>query len=402
MARFYPTAVGFYVLATCLGVLLRYFFVAPFTFLDFGNAVHAHSHTLYFGWGALGLFAGMLAELGAEGRWPQRFLGAVTVISAATFVSFLQGGYSVPSIVISALSLLVWPVGVVLVWRAARGGQDLSVSYFRAAMVYILLASFGAILRAAFMATEASNFAKSLAVFGFLHNFSWFFVFGLLGLLLRTAPKLGLSMDEGPLRRFLLFAAPLAWLGFPLGVHQGSEGLLGFVARGSTLVLLIPGALAAAAVWRVGEGRSTSHLGFRWLGLWLGLDLLLASLGAAGLADLAHRSRHLVVIYLHVRLLGFFSLGLMLCLFTARRGRAGFGPGLWLHNFGLTVMLGGLALAGIPATGLSLPATLIGAALPVAALGGLVTAAAGLFWFAQLLRAPRRRLALTDPEPVQR
>lgn len=403
MARFFPTAVGFYALSTGLGVLLRYFFVAPFTFLDFGNAVHAHSHTLYFGWGALGLFALSLEELGAKRRPARLFLGALTAISAATFVSFLEGGYSVPSIVLSAISLVVWPVGMVMVWRSTAGRSEPEAPFFRAAMIYLLLASLGAALRAVFMATEASSFAKSLAVFAFLHNFSWFFFFGLMGLLLRAAPKLGLSLDPRPLRIFLFFTASLAWLGFPLGVHQGSEGSLGLVARSSALLLLLPGLLAAKELWRAGKGRSAPHLAFRWLGIWLGFDFILAAVGAAGLAELAHRSRHFVVLYLHVRLLGFFSLGLMLCLHAALRpGAAGFGPGLWLHNLGLLVMLVGLALAGLPATGIALPPALLAAALPIAALGGLLTAAAGLLWLAQLFLAVRARPALTDADLIQR
>lgn len=397
MVRLLPIAVGFYVLATCLGVLLRLFFVAPFSFLDFGNAVHAHSHTLYFGWGALGLFALTLRA----GRGARILLAAIAAISAATFVSFLEGGYSLPSIVISALSLLLWPAGALLVWRQHRGERSLAASFLRVSLAYLLLASLGAAMRAVFMATEASSLAKSLAVFAFLHDFSWFFVFALLGHLLQSAPRLGLRLDPRPLRGFLLAAAPLAWLGFPLGVHEGSEGFLGLVARGSTLLLLAPGLLAARALWMAGAGKSAPHRAFRWLAAWLALDLVLAALGAAGLAELAHRSRHFVVLYLHVRLLGFFSLGLMLCAFAALRPQAaGFGRGFRLHNVGLVVMLAGLGLAGLPATGLPLPSRLLGAALPTAALGGLVTASAGLTWLADLLRP--RPAALTDADLVQR
>lgn len=397
---FLRIAVAFYLLSTSLGVLLRVFFLAPFSYPVFGNAVHAHSHTLYYGWGALGLFALVLGRSRAD----RALLAGITGISAATFVSFVHGGYWVPSIVISALSLLLWPAGATLVFRRLRGESSLSASYLRASMVYILLASVGAALRAVFMATDASAFAKSLAVFAFLHDFAWFFVFALLGLLLRIAPRLGLRLDERLLRWHFLVTIPLAWLGFPLGVPQGTEGILGAVARLATLALLVPGLLAAVALWKAGEGgRDAPRLALRWLAIWLALDVVLAALGAAGLAELALRSRHLAVLYLHVRLLGFFSLGLMFCVF-ARMGqlpRAAFTPGLWLHNLGLLVMLAGLALGGLPATGWRLTASLLGAALPVAAAGGVLAAAAGLLWFLQLLLAPRHA-PLQDPAAVQR
>lgn len=221
--------------------------------------------------------------------------------------------------------------------------------------------------------------------------------------MLRIGPRLGLRVDERLLRWHFLATLPLAWLGFPLGVPQGSEGLLGAVARLSTVALLVPGLLGAAALWKAGEGgRDTLRLALRWLGFWLALDVVLAALGAAGLAELALRSRHLAVLYLHVRLLGFFSQGLMLCVFTRLRqeSRSGFAPGLWLHNLGLVVMLVGLALAGAPATGWMLPQALLGAALPLAAAGGLVTASAGLLWFVQL--HANRPSPLQDPTAVQR
>lgn len=379
-------AVGFYLLSVALGVFLRAFFVAPFAYPVFGNAVHAHSHTLYFGWGALGVFALALER----GRFERILLGGIVAISAATFVSFFHGGYWTPSIVISALSLLLWPTGAVLVSKRLRGERSLSATYLRAAMAYVLLASVAAAVRAVFVAIDASPLAKSLAVFAFLHDFAWFFVFALLGLLLRAAPGLGLRIDERLLAWHASLAIPLAWLGFPLGVHQGHEGLLGALARISTLVLVVPGALAAAALWKAGRGgRDGPHLVFRWLALWFALDALLAGLGAAGLAETALRSRHLAILYLHVRLLGFFTLGLMLCLF-ARCGRiARFAPGMWLHNFGLTTMLGGLAVAGLPGLGWTAPSTWLQAALFVAALGGAIAAAAGVLWFVRLFPSPR-------------
>lgn len=402
MSRLLLVPVGFYVLSTGLGVLLRFFFVRPFAFPVFGNGVHAHSHTLYFGWGALALFALMLRALGSTGRLTRFFLGAVVAISAATFVSFLEGGYSTPSIVVSAISLLVWPVGVAEVWRRARARADLAAIYFRTAMAYVVFASLGAATRAIFIALDASAYAKSLAVFAFLHGFSWFFVFGVLGVLLHEAGAFGIRLDERSLALALKIAAPLAWLTFPLGVPQGSEGVLGLVARAASVVLLVFGLVAARALWRAGkEGRDAHHLAFCWLGFWLGLDASLAAVGALGLSELAVRSRHLAILYLHVRLVGFVSLGVMLAIFAGRRSP--FGPGMWLHNLGLLVMLAGLGVAGLPATGWSIPPLLLRLSLPVAAVGGAVTALAGAVWLVQLVAERRSaRSALADRAAVPR
>ncbi|NMO23650.1 hypothetical protein, partial [Pyxidicoccus fallax] len=47
---FLTLSLAFYVLAIGLGLLLRVSFLQPLPWLHFGHALHAHSHTLYFGW----------------------------------------------------------------------------------------------------------------------------------------------------------------------------------------------------------------------------------------------------------------------------------------------------------------------------------------------------------------
>lgn len=84
MPTFLRLSVGFYVLALALGLVLRVFFVAPFGGLVFQNAVHAHSHTLYFGWGALGILALAFDRLRASGKGVRALQWGIVGLSAAT------------------------------------------------------------------------------------------------------------------------------------------------------------------------------------------------------------------------------------------------------------------------------------------------------------------------------
>jgi len=63
-------SLALYVLATSLGLLLRVSFIQPLPWLHFGHALHAHSHTLYFGWAGLGLLTLAYEQVGATWRWP--------------------------------------------------------------------------------------------------------------------------------------------------------------------------------------------------------------------------------------------------------------------------------------------------------------------------------------------
>jgi len=386
MPTFVRASIGFYLLAMAVGLGLRFFFVFPFGGFVFQHALHAHSHTLYFGWCALGILALAFRRVGATGRWATRLLGVVAALSAGTFVSFLHGGYSAPSIALSALSLPIWGVAVATFWKHARGKEGIDLAFLRTGVVYLAVASTGAVIRTLLIAFQASTFAKSLAVFGFLHNFAWFFVFSVIGLLVSAAGALGVRFDERLLRWQLRLAAPIAWLTFPLGVAGGDQGALGITARVGAVLLLIPAALGAAALWKASsQSRPGVRGAFRWLAFWLTAEALLSATGGFGLAGLAVQSRHLAILYLHVLLVGVVSLGLMLAHVTSLG--APVRVGAWLHNGGLVVMAAGLAFAGLPVFGWALPEGLPRLGLVLAAIGGAIVYAAAICWAVGVVRA---------------
>lgn len=112
-----------------LGVWLRSAFVwaynpGPFSW---GNLIHAHSHTAYFGWAGLGLMGLMLAVLpGLTGRpvadsaalrWLLRL--APWAVGGA-LVTFAWAGYGGPSIAFSTLNEVLWFLFASLFWREVR------------------------------------------------------------------------------------------------------------------------------------------------------------------------------------------------------------------------------------------------------------------------------------------
>lgn len=377
MRSFLLLPFGFYVLATAVGLLLRLGFVVPVPLPSYANALHAHSHTLFFGWGALSIFALVFHRLGAEGRQHRAILVAIAAVSAASFVSFLHGGYSVPSIVLSTLSLGLWGWAVVVTWRALRGNSGLDISYLRTGLVYLALACLGAITRVVLIATAASAHHKSLAVYAFLHAFGWFFVFSVMGLLIGRGRDLGMRLDQRRLRMQLRLAAPIAWLAFPLGVAGGSEGVLGMVARGAGAGLFVPLGLGSLALWRGAKSAPSGFCGaFRWLSLWLGIVAISSLAGGFGLAELAVRSRHFAILYLHVLLAGFVSFGLVTASFSTLGARLGFAS--LLHNAGLAIMALGLAAAGLVVLGYWQSSQVAWTGALLAAIGGALLFVAGV------------------------
>lgn len=376
MNRFLRLALGFYLVATALGLLLRVAFVQRVAGLDFSNALHAHSHTLYFGWVGLAVFALAFERIGARGRAVSAVLWSIAAISLASFLSFLQGGYSRASIVVSSVALGVWLAAAGLWWHRARGLRSVDVAFLRGGVVYLVLAVGAALARVGLMVAKVGGpQAGRLAVFAFLHCFAGFFLLSLMGLLVAEAPRLGARFDEARLWRQLRVMAPLAWLTFPLGVAGGDSGVLGFVARAAALVLLYPGALWAWNLWRAAAStHRTVRGGLRWLAVWFVLKLGMEGAGALGLAAWAVRMRHPTILFLHVVLLGFITGGLLL-LVLPRLGRR-WAPALTLHHLGLVGMSAGLGLTSL--AGLGLPALVRpGLVLAAAGGGGIVLACLG-------------------------
>lgn len=368
MKSYLKIAAVFFLLATSLGVLLRGAYLCSWAWFNFANALHAHSHTLYFGWAALSIFALAFHRLGRADGMVQALLSSITAISAASFVSFLHGGYSTTSIVISSLSLLVWGYGVALfLWRA-RGQSALDLSFLRVGAIYVGVAGAFALGRVVLLAINADALYGRLAVFGFLHAFAAFFIFATLGLLISHAETRGVALKRERLRRALFVMAPLAALAFPLGVAGASELPIARVASVVAVILVIPQLVVARELLR-------GSWALRSLALALTLKALMELTGALGFAEAAARARHPAILYLHVVLVGFVS-GALVVLLRARFARAP-GAGYWLHQAGLAVMAIGLLLSAAPAT---MQAGLLGAAI-----GGGAIVLGALVWAGPLL-----------------
>jgi hypothetical protein len=344
--RFLRLALAFFLLATGLGLVLRYALVADVGVVTFGHALHAHSHTLYFGWAGLALFTLFFERVGATDAVARRTLGAVVVVSAATFVAFLHSGYARPGIIVSTLALGVWGFAVALFLRRAKGQRDADVTWLRVGAWYIVVASTAAGARVVVLVTKADPLWGKLAVAAFLTAFAGFFLFGVVGLLTRFLAERGAPLDARLLRWQLGWMTPLTALTFPLGVPGAVDTPLWPMARAAAVLLVVPAGLWLANL-RMASQRIGPHLRRTLMGLafaWAAKSIF--EVGAAlGFAPLAATSRQAVVMQLHLILLGVVSTSLLL-LVRERLGRAT-GPGLVLHLAGVAVMCSGLLLAAL-------------------------------------------------------
>jgi len=340
-----------YVVATGAGVAMRLVFLGVDVGVPFDHLLHAHSHTLYFGWAALGVLIGAGELVPEPGARLVRTAWALALAIPLILFGFLAFGYNPATIAISTVVMVGWYMAAWFWWQASTGTSGIDSSFFRSAFGYLVAASLGVWVLGFLQASgRGTALSESLSVHAFLLGFAWFLVFGVVGMIFANSARLGMDLNAGRIRRALWWWLPLAFLTFPLGVVGGPEVEgLGPLARGAGLALLYPGWLWASALWK---GARTAHNPFIWkmAAGWFAVAAMATGLVAAfGSGFLLLAGRQGIVVYLHVLLVGFVTTSLFALL--PRRVPAGWV--LVAHNAALSVMLAGLvaAAAGIVETG---------------------------------------------------
>ncbi len=321
-ARLWLAALGCFVLAALTGALMRWALLVGMPGeLQWDNVRHAHSHLMYFSWVTPALIALIAAHI-SQGGETARARGVIwtgwlaLLLGLMAYPFFLLYGYApVPlgsarmplATIISSLSIFVWYVFIALYARATRDMErTLALRFWDAALVFMVLASFGAWARAALVAMEIeSPFLESAAVYLFLGEFSdgWF-VLGVLGVAYALFPR----QHQGTAimgRNIMLVGLPVVFLlGVPLQVIiPGLRLIAGF----GGILVAIGTLFNVIALWP----STNNHLGWRVAILFLGLKALAQWLATSPAVAMWAESVGLRMPYLHVLLLGFVTLALV-------------------------------------------------------------------------------------------
>src|SRR5690606_32066574 len=148
-----------FVLATLLGVLLRGVYVGWSVGVPFDHLLHAHSHSLYFGWAGLVILAAATSGFTTARRWAWASL----ILGLPMAVAFLIQGYGPASIAASTLVMVAWYGAIYSWWRHRRHADR--VPGFAASFAYVLVASGGIWVLAVVQATgRGETLAADLAI----------------------------------------------------------------------------------------------------------------------------------------------------------------------------------------------------------------------------------------------
>jgi hypothetical protein len=306
-------------IVSVLGILMRYKIAFSFPFLQQKFILHSHSHFAFSGWITQVLMALMVAYVYKYYKDAFKnfrlLLWANLITAYGMLFSFPVQGYGAVSITFSTLNIITGYWFAIKFWRTLdRLPKEHSHKWFKAALVFNVIASLGAFSLAYMMATKNLHQNWYLAaVYFFLHfQYNGWFFFSCMGLLADKLKSSGVSMDFMK-KVFWLFAAACIpayflsalWLPIPIPIY--------ILVVLSAIAQVIGGYILFTQVNKQKSFLKIHNATGNWL-MWLaGASLaikLLLQLGSTipSLSDLAFGFRPIVIGYLHLVLLAVISL----------------------------------------------------------------------------------------------
>ncbi len=305
------------------GLLMRYKIAFSLPFLEQKNLLHAHSHFAFSGWISQMLYSALALQLSrhlpATRVKKYHWLSALNLVcSFGMLVSFTIQGYKFVSIFFSTAAILVSVIYLIafLKDKAYLPATHTSRRWWQAGLLFNILSALGPFSLAYMMATQSIHHSMYLgSVYFYLHfQYNGWFFFGLLAIL-----AAGLPEDAGSINRYFkilcatvipTFLLSILWVQLPLWLY--------ILAVAATLVQLAAWVHLIVKVCQ-STGRIKDRNGRHWTRWFfyaamtaLTLKLLLQAISAApGLSQLVFGFRPIVIAYLHLVLLGVYSLYLI-------------------------------------------------------------------------------------------
>ncbi|TDE44835.1 hypothetical protein E0I26_06765 [Flavobacterium rhamnosiphilum] len=346
-----------------LGVLMRYKIGFEFPYLDQKHLQHSHSHFAFSGWISHTLMTLMIYYLQNKTADFQvnkyrKIIIANLIISYVMLVSFIIEGYGLFSITASTASILIsYIFGYYYIKDLRKIDRDLlSINWFKAAIVFNIISSFGTFYLAYMMASKniVQDYYLS-SIYYFLHfQYNGWFFFACMGLLFGflNLKKTDNSFYETAFKLFAFSCIPAyflstLWLDLPVWLY----------------VITVIAAIVQVFTWfkllfiliqsRKEFLKNLSPL-LRYILLFVNLALsikLVLQLGSTipVLSDLAFGFRPIVIAYLHLVLLAVITLFLLFyiyanhLIFISKRIKIG----LLLFTFGVLLNEIVLAVQGV-------------------------------------------------------
>jgi len=317
----FQIALGFFLLASLLGALMRYIYLREVPFLDYKHILHAHSHLAMLGWcfTALGgaLVFSFLTKSASKKAYRYALIGNL-IAGVGMFFAFLYQGYGAVSIAFSTLHIVV---AYYFSWHFLKDLKKIPLSHattFAKWSVYWMLISISGLWAIAPVSLLLSKLHPLYfaSIQFFLHfQFNGWFTYGILSLLFRDSERNGHPVQL-PKGTFVILQISLL-LTYTLSVTWSTPENYLFYLNSAGVMLQL---LAFSMLWygfsydakfSFVQGNLVSWL-FRLGILSLMFKVVVqAAVAIPIVAKVSYTVRNFVIGFIHLTMLGAFSLTLI-------------------------------------------------------------------------------------------
>ncbi|GAB2499055.1 c-type cytochrome [Algoriphagus taiwanensis] len=217
-------ALGFFLMASILGLVMRAFHVTEIPVLEYRYILHAHSHIALLGWGFMMLMGGMIFSVDNRVNLSKKYgwLMILLLISLiGMLLSFPVQGYGAISISFSTLFVVVSYGLIYRFWRVLKiQVKSSGIRLLRYAILGYLISTLGLwALGPVTVTLGRMHELYFMTIQWFLHfQLNAWFVLGTLGLLVFFAEKKGIQILISSTQRavllvsvFLTYALVITW-----------------------------------------------------------------------------------------------------------------------------------------------------------------------------------------------
>ena len=319
MQRLFNIPLLFLVIASWLGVFLRWYTLSPVEGVNYTYMLHTHSHVMFLGWVCNVLYLAFVYNHVDAGqhRVFVRLFTVLQVLIAGMLIAFPLQGYGLYSIIFSSLHTLGIVVFAILFFRRSEAKYTVSYWYARMALIFFTLSAAGPFSLGYIMTLgPAYRDWYYFSIYYYLHfQYNGFFTFGIFSLFFKLLESRQATIDNASAiasGRLLAIACIPAYFLSILWAQPGTVfNIVGGIAacmQVYAFVLLLKLFRSSYAAWR-GSLAPVSRGAMAIVSACFAVKLLLQCVSALPeIAAMAYQLRPVVIAYLHLVLVGIVTL----------------------------------------------------------------------------------------------
>jgi hypothetical protein len=319
MQKLFKIPLLFLVIASWLGVFLRWQIVSPVNGVNYTYILHAHSHVMFLGWVCNVLFLAFIRnhiETNQQRVFINLFI-VLQVLIVGMLISFPLQGYGLYSIMFSSLHTFGMILFVILFFQRCRKKNEASYWYARVALIFFMLSSVGPFALGYSMAVASTHRNwYYFSIYYYLHfQYNGFFTFGIFSLFFKLLESRHIPFNRTnavTFGRLMAFACVPAYF---LSILWAQPGIVFTIVAGAAACMQVYALVNLVMSLR--SSYAALHTSFTSMSRWVfgivlfcfAVKLLLQCASfIPAIAEMAYQLRPVVIAYLHLVLVGIITL----------------------------------------------------------------------------------------------